>query len=87
MSDTLSDTLSFLLTADDLQNALGSPANITDALFVGLTKIAAQLRGLGLADAATPFGAIEALCVEMKKSSQRIADGLHAIADAIEGHS
>jgi hypothetical protein len=37
-------------------------------------------------DAATPMGALEALAVELRASSQSIADGLHAIAEAINNH-
>lgn len=57
--------------------------NLVDGLVTGLGRIATALKYLGLADAATPFGAIEALCMEMKESSQRIANGLEAIAEAI----
>jgi hypothetical protein len=57
--------------------------NLVDGLVTGLGLIATALKYLGLADAATPFGAIEALCVELKESSQRIANGLEAIAEAI----
>jgi hypothetical protein len=57
--------------------------NLVDGLVGGLGRIATALKYLGLADAATPFGAIEALCVELKESSERIANGLEAIAEAI----
>ena len=50
-----------------------------------LNSIAAALSRLGTADAATPMGAIEHLVMEMEESSGKISDGLHAIADAIEG--
>jgi hypothetical protein len=59
------------------------PVNLVDGLVAGLGKIARALKDLGLADASTPFGAIEALSLELKESSQRIANGLEAIAEAI----
>jgi hypothetical protein len=62
------------------------PMNLVDGVVHGSRRIANALKQLGLGDAATPFGAIEALCVELKDSSQRIAEGLHAIADAIRDH-
>ena len=37
---------------------------------------AAALRMLGFADAATPMGAIEHLCVEIRHASERIASAL-----------
>jgi hypothetical protein len=83
MPDDALHLLSDVLVSDVLENPDGSPANIVDGLSAGLHKIARALQLLGLADASTPFGAIEALCVEMKESSTRIADGLHAIAEAI----
>jgi hypothetical protein len=82
---TTDDALSRLgdaLVSEVLENPDGSPANLVDGLSTGLLKIASALKLLGLADASTPFGALEALCVEIKDSSTRIADGLHAIADA-----
>jgi hypothetical protein len=64
----------------------GTPMDIPEALVFAADRLAFALRQLGLADAATPFGAIEALCDELKEASTRIADGLHAIADAIVAH-
>ena len=59
------------------------PMNLVDGVVLGARGIARALQRLGLADASTPFGALEALSMEMKESSERIAEGLHAIADAI----
>ena len=75
--------LSDVLVSDVLENPDGSPANLVDGLSAGLLNIAQALKLLGLADASTPFGAIEALSMEVKEGSTRIAEGLHAIADAI----
>jgi uncharacterized protein Yka (UPF0111/DUF47 family) len=38
---------------------------------------------LGKEDASGPMGAIENLSEQIREGSQRIADGLHAIAEAI----
>jgi hypothetical protein len=64
-----------------------------------LQNIATQLKYLGNGDAATTMGAIEALGMQLEKSAEIIAaaippsdyigdaisEGLHAIAEAIEG--
>jgi hypothetical protein len=76
---------------DTLHGSNGSAGDLdeltlVDGLVQGLGRIATALKYLGLADAATPFGAIEALCMEMKESSERIAYGLEAIAEAIRDH-
>ena len=81
-NDTLR-LLSDALVSDVLENPDGSPANLVDGLSAALLKIARALTLLGLADASTPFGAIKALSMEVKDGSTRIAEGLHAIAEAI----
>ena len=48
-----------------------------------LLAVAHAIHRLGLADAATPFGALEALMMETKDSSERIASALGEIADAL----
>jgi hypothetical protein len=48
-----------------------------------IEKIAEALRNLGLGNADTQMGAIELLSKEVKEGSERIAQGLHAIAEAI----
>ena len=57
--------------------------NVAEAVLAGLQAIATALRYLGLADASTPMGAMEVLSMEIKDGSTRVAEGLHAIADAI----
>jgi hypothetical protein len=47
-------------------------------------EIAMALRFLGMGDAATTMGAIELLSREIKEGSERIADRLNRIAEAIE---
>jgi len=51
-----------------------------------LTSIAVHLKYLGTGDAATTMGAIEFLAKEVKEGTERIADALTAIADAIASH-
>ncbi len=52
---------------------------IAEQLTIGLSN-------LGLRNASTPMGAIELLSFEIKEGSERIANGLHAIANAILEH-
>lgn len=49
-----------------------------------LGRCATALRDLGTGNAATQMGAIEYLAKEVREGSERIAEGLHAIAAAIE---
>jgi hypothetical protein len=51
-----------------------------------LSRIATQIKYLGVGDAASTMGAIEHLAVQVKEGSERIADALHAIAAAIADH-
>ena len=51
-----------------------------------LNNIAHALGKLGLADAATSMGAIEAHGIIVQEASERIAEGLHEIAAAIREH-
>ncbi len=85
MVEALTSLLSEALLSNDneLIDKHGFQVNIVDGLVYGLVRIASALKWLGLGDAGTPFGAIEALCVELKESSERVASGLHDIADAI----
>jgi hypothetical protein len=84
--DRIADALIDTLTSSNGHPTGPDEMNLVDGLVHGLGRIATALKYLGLADAATPFGAIEALCMEMKESSQRIATGLEAIAEAIRDH-
>lgn len=52
--------------------------NLAKAVQSGLSR-------LGIAEASTPFGAIEGHAVTMKKAAEDIKDGLFAIAEAIDG--
>ncbi len=81
--------------ADALRETLISPnvsdrnmedANVVDTLdncASGLQRIGRALERLGLDEASTPLGAIEVLSKEIKEGSERIADALTAIAEAI----
>ena len=62
------------------------PANVVDALdsiSASLRGIAKALHALGNADASTPMGAIEAFGAVVEESADKLAGGLHAIAEAI----
>ncbi len=54
-----------------------------ELLAEALEKIAKALSNLGLGNAATQMGAIELLSKEVKEGSERIAEGLQAISEAI----
>jgi hypothetical protein len=81
--DRIATALRDTLLSSDGGGSTFDAMNLVDGLVSGLGRIARALKDLGLAEASTPFGAIEALCVELKESSQRIANGLEAIAEAI----
>ena len=51
-----------------------------------LEQIAKALSNLGLGNAATQMGAIELLSKEVKEGSERIAEALLEIAEAISEH-
>ena len=80
------ESLNDVLLSEVHDNPDGSPMTLTDGVVHGLLRIASSLKLLGLADAATPLGAIEALSKEVHDGSLRIAEGLHAIAEAIARH-
>ena len=48
-----------------------------------LQDIALALRRLGVADADTHMGALELLAMETRDGTRRVAEGLHAIAEAL----
>ena len=62
----------------------GSPANLVDVLDAMVTAIRYSAEHLGTGNAATQMGAIELLAKEVKEGTERVASGLHAIAEAIE---
>ena len=81
----LADALKDVLTIENKASAytLHADVNVAEVLLQGLQSITSALRHLGLADAGTPMGAMEVLSMEMKAGSERIAEGLQAIAQAI----
>ena len=54
------------------------------AIAYALCKVAAALRMLGTADAATPMGAIELLAMEVKEGTERISSRLSDIEQALQ---
>jgi hypothetical protein len=81
--DRIADALMDTLFSSNNGSSTFDAVNLVDGLVSGLGKIARALKDLGLADASTPFSAIEALSLELKEGSQRIANGLESIAEAI----
>lgn len=77
---TIEAILDDALYTSDCDNIPTILQEIVDAL---RHEIAGALHSLGLKDAATPMGAIELLSLQIKEGSERIAQGLNEIADAI----
>lgn len=44
-------------------------------------RTATMIKHLGLADAGTPFGAIEALCVQMKQTGETLAHAIEGLGE------
>lgn len=58
--------------------------NYQERLVEAVMRVGTHLKYLGTGDAGTTMGAIEYLAKETKEASERIAEGLHAIAEAIQ---
>lgn len=78
--------------AQAIENTLISPnesdqnleaANVVDGLFALSRAISSGLKWLGNGDAATPMGAIEALGKSILDASEKIADSIDNLAEAI----
>jgi hypothetical protein len=75
----LRETLGLSLVSANELDSNSEAANMVD----GLYTVARALQWLGNADASTPMGALEAHGAAMLESSEKIASGLHDIAEAI----
>lgn len=82
VSDALGDIAESLSAFGDDGNTL---VGVTDGLLAVAKSIAIASKVLGLNDAATPMGAIEVLSAEIKHGSERIADAIENLAQAIGG--
>ncbi len=78
MSDAIAKILPGLLSDCD-----GSAQGYSHNVAAGLFAIAAAIRSLGTADAATPLGAVELLAMEVRDGTTRIADALNNAVQAI----
>jgi hypothetical protein len=63
----------------DLQRGEAS-VSTEDAIYA----LSRAIRDLGNADASTPMGGVQALALEVKEGSERMANGLEAIAESID---
>jgi hypothetical protein len=63
--------------------AMNESTNVVDALATGLRAVSRAIHKLGVADAFTPMGAIEAHAVAVKEAGASIERGLSDIADAL----
>lgn len=75
-------TLESLLSSTAFEDNLGSPRNLTDAIFAVSESIERHTNILCSGSMDEP-GAIEHFSVVLSKCGESIAGGLHAIADAI----
>ncbi len=78
-TERLAEVLEQGLVSESATDEYGNPANVTDAL----TGVARALQLLGNAGASTPMGALEAHGAATLEASEKIAGGLHDVADAI----
>lgn len=84
MSQDLADAIRDTLTSPNVSDRNMEPANLVDVLDDIARAIRYTAKHLGTGDAATQMGALEVLAKEVKEGSERVAGGLHAIAEAIE---
>ena len=63
------------------------PANVVDVIAGAGLNIARAIKRLGTNDAGTNMGAIEVLSNEIKEGSERIANALESVAQAIGSHA
>ena len=82
-AETIAEAMAETLTSRSVTNSHGQEANLADVL----SDVARALVLLGNADASTPMGALEAHGKAIDDASEKIAGGLHDIADAIRNLS
>jgi hypothetical protein len=75
----IAEALSYNFTSPNVSDRNLEPANVVDVLYY----IAKALNNLGLSDASTDMGALEAHALAIKDGTEAIAVGLHTIAEAI----
>ena len=75
----IAEALRYSLVSPNVADSNLEPANVVDVLH----DIAVSLNRLGLADASTDMGALEAHALAVKEGTEAIAGGLGLIAEAI----
>jgi hypothetical protein len=80
----LDQALTACLISPNVSDSNLEPANVVDVISDGAKAIRYAAKHLGKEDASDPMGAIEFLARETHDASERIADGLSAIAGALE---
>lgn len=66
----------------------GAEVNLVDSLLAiarSIDGLSRAIHKLGMADAATPMGAIEAHSLEIKQASERISEAISGLADTLGG--
>lgn len=84
MSKELAAALRDLLSSPNVSDRNMEPANLVDVMDDVARAIRFAAKHLGTGDAVTHMGALEHLAQEVKEGSERMAGGLHAIAEAIK---
>lgn len=82
-TDRIADALRATLISPNESDANYEPANAVDAIAQAGRNIARALDRLGNGDACTHMGGLEAHGKAILDASDKIAAGLHAVADAI----
>lgn len=83
MSKELASALRDTLISPNVADSNWEPANLVDVLDAIARAIRFSAKHLGTGDAVTQMGALGNLAKEVKEGSERVAGGLHAIAEAI----
>lgn len=80
------DRVSTQFTSPNETDRNGENANIVDALFAIARALTWGAQTLGVNGASTPMGAIEVLSKEILDGSERIANAIGDLAEAIREH-
>lgn len=79
----LQDAIRGVGEGSEAETREGDPAQIADGLFEVATAIRRAASHLGLNDASTPMGALEALGVSVEKGAGSIAESISELAAAV----
>lgn len=84
-NESLTSTLIECFTSVNEMDTNYEPANMVDAIAMGFRAVSRAIHKLGVTDADTPMGAIEAHALAVKEAGASIERGLLDVADALRG--